>query len=179
VEHDRQPADSVEHDRQPEELELRRAVHKTIKRVTRDLDSFQYNTAVSALMELTNLMQRGRETLEGSPVWSWAVEHLLLLMAPITPHVSEELWHLHGHTESVHRQPWPAYDEAMTLDEVVTVVVQVNGKLRDRLFVPRGEEEESVREQALASPKVQPHIQGRQVVKIVTVADRLVNIVVR
>jgi leucyl-tRNA synthetase len=100
-------------------------------------------------------------------------------MAPITPHITEELWHLHGHTESIHLQEWPAYDEAMTIDEVVTIVVQVNGKLRDRLEVPRGEEEESVKEQALASPRVQPHVRDRQIAKVISVPDKLVNIVVR
>jgi leucyl-tRNA synthetase len=174
-----QPAEIAGEEHQPESLELRRAVNKTIKRVGDDMAAFQFNTAVSALMELTNLMQRVRDAVEGSETWSWAVQQLLVMLAPMTPFISEELWHRHGHTESVHLQPWPAYDEVMTLDEVVTVVVQVNGKLRDKLEVPRGEEMETVQEQALASPKVQPHIEGRQIVKVVSVPDKLVNIVVR
>jgi leucyl-tRNA synthetase len=100
-------------------------------------------------------------------------------MAPITPHIAEELWHLQGHHESVHLQNWPEYDDVMTLDEVITIVVQVNGKLRDRLEVPRGEEQESVTEQAMASPKVQPYLEGHEVVKVITVPEKLVNIVVR
>jgi leucyl-tRNA synthetase len=174
-----QPGENGQSSPQPEAEELRRAVNKTIKRVTSDLDTFQFNTAVSALMELTNLMQRMRDTLEGTSVWQWTVEQLLLMLAPIAPHISEELWHRHGHSGSIHLESFPSYDEALTIDEVATVVVQVNGKLRDRLEVPRGEDAETVKEQALARPKVQPHIAGKQVVKVITVPDKLVNIVVR
>jgi leucyl-tRNA synthetase len=131
------------------------------------------------LMELTNVMQRTRATLEGTHAWAWAVQNLVTLMAPMTPHIAEEIWHLHGNHESVHLQEWPSYDEVMTLDEVVTVVVQVNGKVRDRLEVPRDEEQDSVTEMALASPKVQPYVEGREVVKVITVPEKLVNIVVR
>ena len=154
-------------------------MNKTIKKVGEDLETFQFNTAVSALMELTNLMQRVRQDLEGSEAWTWAVDRLMIVLAPIAPHLSEELWHRHGHERSIHLESWPGYDEAMTVDDVATVVIQVNGKLRDRLQVPRGEEMESVQEQALASPKVRPHIEGKQVVKVITVPDKLVNIVVR
>jgi leucyl-tRNA synthetase len=164
---------------EPEELELRRAVNRTIKRVQRDLDGFQYNTAVSALMELSNAMQRVRPVLDGTSVWSWAIEEMLRVMAPITPYITEELWHRRGHESSIHLEPWPAYDEAMTIEDVVTVVVQVNGKLRDRLEVPRGEDVESVKEQALASPRVQHYTEGKEILKVVTVPDKLVNVVVR
>jgi leucyl-tRNA synthetase len=174
-----QPTSSGRADPHPESDDLRRIVHKTIKRVTGDLDSFQFNTAVSALMELTNHMQHQRESLEGTPAWHWAVEQLLLMLAPIAPHLTEELWHRHGHTGSIHLEAFPSYDEAMTIDEVATVVVQVNGKLRDRLEVPRGEDMETVKEQALASARVQAHIAGKQVVKVITVPDKLVSIVVR
>jgi leucyl-tRNA synthetase len=164
---------------EPEELELRRAVNKTVKRVGRDLDGFQYNTAVSALMELSNVMQRVRPALEGADVWSWAIEQMLRTMAPIVPYMTEELWHLRGYVSSIHLESWPDYDEAMTVDDVVTVVVQVNGKLRDRLQVPRGEDMESVKEQALASPRIQQHVEGKQIVKVITVPEKLVNVVVR
>lgn len=164
---------------QPETEQLRRATNRTIKRVGEHIEAYQFNTAVSALMELANAMHRLRSSLEGTATWRWALEHMMRIMAPITPHISEELWHRYGHAGSVHLQPWPAYDEAMTLDEVVTIVIQVNGKLRDRLEVPRGEDMETVREQALAREKIQPYVAGREVVRIVTVPDKLVNIVVR
>ena len=173
-----QPSDDG-HDAQPAAEELQRGVNKAIKKVGADLESFEFNTSVSTLMELTNLMQRVRPELEGGKTWNWAVGRLLLIVAPIAPHLADELWHRWGHTESVHVQSWPEYDEAMTIDEVVTIVVQVNGRVRDRLEVPRGEEVESIREQALASPRVQPHVQGREIVKVVSVPEKLVNIVVR
>jgi leucyl-tRNA synthetase len=174
-----QPAAGHREERQPAELELRRAVNKTIKKVGEDLATFQFNTAVSALMELTNLLQRVRAQLEGSDTWRWGVRQLLLMLAPIAPYVTEELWHRHGHTDSIHLQAFPTYDEAMTVDEVVTVVVQVNGKVRERLEVPRDEDEQSVIDQALASPRVQPHITGKEVVKTVSIPNKLVSIVVR
>jgi leucyl-tRNA synthetase len=174
-----QPAETRRAEQQPAALELRRTVNKTIKRVGDDMAAFQFNTAVSSLMELTNLMQRVRDELEGSETWSWAVQQLLLMLAPMTPYISEELWHRHGHTDSVHLQSWPGYDEVMTVDEVVTVVVQVNGKLRDRLDVPRDEAMETVQEQALASPRVKPHLAEREIVKVVSVPNKLINFVVR
>ncbi len=164
---------------QPQAEQLRRAVNRAIKRVGEDIENYQFNTAVSSLMELANVMQRVRPALEGKPVWRWALENMVLIMAPIAPHISAELWHRYGHADSVHVQVWPSYDEAMTLDEVVTIVVQVNGKVRDRLEVPRGEEMESIQEQALASEKLQPYLVGHEVVRVVTVPDKLVNIVVK
>ena len=166
-------------DREPQAEELKRWVHKTIKRVTADMESLEFNTAVSALMELTNALQRLRPALEGSEAWGWGVRSLLTLVAPIAPHITEELWHRLGHQRSIHLESWPTYDDALTLDEVVTVVIQVNGKLRDRLEVPRGTEMQSVQEQALASKRVQPYVEGNQIVKVITVPDKLVNIVVR
>ncbi|MGH2449089.1 MAG: leucine--tRNA ligase, partial [Chloroflexota bacterium] len=156
---------------------VRRTVHKTIKRVGHDLEMFQFNTAISALMELTNLLVRQREALQGSEEWGWAIENLLLMMAPIAPYISEELWHRHGHTESIHLQAWPAYEESLTVDEVATVVIQINGKLRDRIEAPRGTAMEKVSDEALALPKIRAHLDGREIKRIVTVPDKLINIV--
>jgi leucyl-tRNA synthetase len=174
-----QPSEVARGDHQPAAEELRRAVNKTIKKVGSDLETLQFNTAVSALMELTNLLQRTRDVLEGGESWRWAIERLLLMLAPIAPHLTEELWHRYGHKESIHLEAFPSYDEAMTVDEVVTVVVQVNGKVRDRLQVPRDEEEQSVIEQALASERVQAHLAGKDVVKTVSIPNKLVSFVVR
>jgi leucyl-tRNA synthetase len=173
------PSEEQGGDRQPEAEELKRAINKAVQKVGRDLEGFSFNTAVSTLMELSNTMQRLRPALDGGDTWNWAVERVLLMLAPIAPHLADEVWHRRGHTESIHRESWPEYDEAMTVDEVVTIVVQVNGKVRDRLEAPRGEELESLQEQALASPRVAPHIEGKQVVKVVGIPDRLINIVVR
>ncbi|MDQ2742278.1 MAG: class I tRNA ligase family protein, partial [Chloroflexota bacterium] len=164
---------------QPEALELRRAVNRSIKKVGEDIETFQFNTAISSLMELTNTMQRLRGSLEGTQTWHWTLEHLLLMMAPIAPFITEELWHRQGHAGSIHLESWPMYDEALTVNEVVTIVVQVNGKVRDRLEVPRGEDMETVQEQALASEKVQPYVYGREIAKVIGVPDTLVNFVVK
>lgn len=174
-----QPVTLSRDETQPAAEDLTRAVHKTVKRVTSDMEGFEFNTAVSALMELSNAMQRLRSELEGAAVWAWATQTMLTLMAPIAPHITEELWHRRGNEGSIHLEPWPTYDEALTVDDVVTVVVQVNGKLRDRLEVPRGTEMESVQEEAMARPKVLAFTEGKQVMKVVTVADKLVNIVVK
>jgi len=163
---------------QPAEEDIRRAVNKTIKKVSADMMSFQFNTAVSSLMELTNALQKLRAVLEGTEVWDWAVRQLLVMMAPIAPYITEELWFRHGNEESVHLQPWPGFDEALTIDDVATIVVQVNGRLRDRLEVPRGEDMDTIAEQAMASAKIQPYLQGKSVRRIVTVPDKLINIVV-
>jgi len=173
-----QPVEPRSGETQPAEEEIRRTVNKAIKKVGGDMASFQFNTAVSALMELTNALQRARASIEGTEVWNWAIARLLLIMAPIAPYITEELWFRWGHRESVHLEPWPEYDEALTIDEVVTIVVQVNGKLRDRLEIPRGEDMETVKEQALASAKIQPYLEGKQVRRVITVPNKLVNIVV-
>jgi leucyl-tRNA synthetase len=173
-----QPGTSPREDQGAAGLELRRAVNKTIRKVGSDLADLQFNTAVSALMELTNLMVRQRETLEGSSTWVWAVQRLLLMLAPIAPHLAEELWRRNSHDRSIHLEDWPDYDDALIVDDVVTIVVQVNGKVRDRLQVPRGEDMEAVAEQAQASPRVVPHLQGREIVKVIIVSGKLVNIVV-
>jgi leucyl-tRNA synthetase len=173
-----QPTQQNIADHEPAALELRRAVHKTIRKVGSDLEGLQFNTAVSALMELTNDMVRRRDELEGSSTWSWALRHLLLMIAPIAPHLAEELWRRHGHGRSIHLETWPDYDDALIVDDVITIVVQVNGKVRDRLEVPRGEEMESVVEQAQASPRVVPHLEGRAVAKVITLPGKLVNFVV-
>jgi leucyl-tRNA synthetase len=164
---------------EPQAEELKRWVHKSIKRVSADMEALEFNTTISALMELSNAMQRLRPELEGTDEWLWAVRTLLTMLAPTVPHITEELWHRLGNQQSIHREAWPSYDDALTVDEVVTIVVQVNGKVRDRLEVPRGTEMESLQEQALASRRVQPYVEGNQVVKVISVPDKLLNFVVR
>jgi leucyl-tRNA synthetase len=100
-------------------------------------------------------------------------------MAPITPYLSEELWEATGHESSVHTQSWPDWDESLAADEMITLVVQVNGRLRDRIDVPVDIEEDAAKETALSSAKVQPHIEGKDILKVIYVPGRLVNIVAR
>ncbi len=159
---------------------LRRITHKTIRKVTEDLDGFHFNTMVAALMEFNNYLVKARNTpVAQTPAWNEALETLLLLLAPSAPHITEELWARLGKPYSIHQQPWPQWDAALAADKVITLPVQVGGKVRARLQVPADVTEEQVRALALADEGVQRHIAGRPVVKVVYVPGRLVNIVVR
>jgi leucyl-tRNA synthetase len=161
---------------------LRRKTHQTIRRVTNDLERFHFNTAISALMELVNAMTEADEQ-SADPAfraaYSEACERLALLLAPFTPHLAEELWERLGHDESIHLASWPAWDEEAAREEEITVVVQVNGKLRDRLTVASGTPKEKLQAEALASPRVQPHLQGKRIANVIVVVDKLVNFVTR
>ena len=159
---------------------LRRAVHQAIKKVTQDIEGFAFNTAIATLMSLRNTMKAAKETpLAHTPAWTEAVENLLLLMAPFTPHIAEELWHRIGKQESIHLQSWPEWDEEVAAEEMITLVLQVNGKVRDRVQVPVGISEDEARRLALSSEGVQRHVQGKEIVKVIVVPDRLVNVVAR
>jgi leucyl-tRNA synthetase len=158
---------------------LNRLRAKTVQRVTTDLDEFQFNTMVAALIEYVNELMKLRETaLVHTPAWRQALETLVLLMAPSTPYVAEELWERLGMSYSVHHQSWPEYDLALTQDDAVEVVVQVNGKVRDRLLLPVDLPEADARERVLAQPKIAEAIAGRAPRKVIYVPGRLINIVV-
>jgi leucyl-tRNA synthetase len=162
------------------ERELRRATHKTIKRVTADFAGFEFNTIVSALMELSNTLIKAKETpVYSTEAWNEAIRALLLMMAPVTPHIAEELWSRLGYSYSIHQQTWPTFDEAAAADEVITLAVQVNGKVRDRVQVPADASEETVREKALALPVIRKYTDGKQIAKVIYAPGRLVNIVVK
>src|SRR5205823_3513531 len=121
-----------------------------------DLERFAFNTAIAALMEYVNVLSKARQTpVAGTQAWLEARRTLALLLAPLAPHVAEEMWERLGQPYSVHRQPWPAWDEELAAEETVEVVVQINGKLRDRLSVPAGLDQVEVERQALALPRVQ------------------------
>jgi leucyl-tRNA synthetase len=166
---------------------FRRVIHETVERVTADVErDFHFNTAISAVMELVNALHDfERDSLdrvagaERAALLREAVETTLLLLGPVCPHVTEELWRALGHGESLFRQAWPAADAGALVREQVTVVVQVDGKVRSRLTVDVGAPEQSVRDQALAEDKVRPWLAGRAVAKVVVVPGRLVNIVTR
>ena len=164
---------------------FRRTIHETIQRVSHDLeDEFHFNTAVSAIMELVNALYAFEAaTLDGMPLEERrallreAVETVTLLLAPFCPHIAEELWSVLGHGESVFRQPWPvAEGDALTRDEV-TLVVQVDGKVRSRLVVEVGTAQDRIERLALDDDKVQPWVASRRVARVVVVQNRLVNIV--
>ena len=163
-------------------LETRDAVrimHKTVRKVGDDLERFRFNTMLAALMEYTNFLGRAKETaLYSTPTWEEAIEKLLLLLAPSAPHLAEELWARTRRPYSIHRQAWPAYDADLAADEMLTIVVQVNGKLRDRLTVAADAAEAEVRELALASDRVRASLNGRDPAKAVYVPGKLLNLVV-
>jgi leucyl-tRNA synthetase len=158
---------------------LRRKVHQTVKKVSADMEAFEFNTIVSSLMELANHMQEAREAgALGSKEWAEAKDIALRLMAPITPHIAEELWTRNGKKYSVHQQPWPKVDEEAAKDDEVTLVVQVNGKLRDRITVPAGTSDDEAKQVALASEAVAKALDGQTPKQVIVVRGKLVNIVV-
>jgi leucyl-tRNA synthetase len=141
--------------------------------------AFKWNTAIAALMKLRNTLNdslNAREVEESA--WAEAVESLILLLAPIAPHVAEELWRSRGREASVHVQPWPEWDAELLVDETVTMVVQVNGKVRDRIEVPTDISEDAAVEAALAAERVQAWTEGKTVRKVIARPPKLVNIVV-
>jgi leucyl-tRNA synthetase len=166
---------------------FRRTIHETIKRVTDDIEGdFHFNTAVSAIMELVNALYafeaapRDRvPAAERAGLLREAVETTLLLLGPFSPHVTEELWQRLGHEESVFRQPWPVTDPAALARREVTVVLQVDGKVRGRLTVDIDAPDPDVQRRALADDRVRPWLQNRAVERVVVVPNRLVNIVTR
>jgi leucyl-tRNA synthetase len=157
---------------------LRRKLHQTLRQVTHDFETFEFNTIVSGLMELLNEMYKAREQgAAGTPEWVEAQDIYLRMMAPVTPHIAEELWERMGKAYSVHTQAWPAVDEGAAAEEQITLVVQVNGKVRDRILVPAGIDEEQAKEAALASEAVKKHLAGQSPKKVILVPGKLVNIV--
>lgn len=165
---------------QPEMLRsLRRKLHQTLRQVTHDFENFEFNTIVSALMELLNEMIKARDAgAVGTPEWKEAVDIYLRMMAPVTPHIAEELWsHILGKSYSVHLQTWPKVDEKAEKEEEITLVVQVDGKVRDRITVPAGISDEQAKTIALASEAVQKYLSGAQPRKIIMVPGKLVNVV--
>jgi leucyl-tRNA synthetase len=157
---------------------LRRKVHQTLAQVTRDFEELQFNTIVAALMELMNEMIKARaEGAVGSVEWEEAVDIYLRMAAPVVPFIAEELWERLGKSGSIHTQSWPEVDETALEQEEITLVVQVNGKLRDRLTLPADVAEDEARERALASDGAQRFLADKTVRKVVYVPGRLVNIV--
>jgi leucyl-tRNA synthetase len=181
-----------------DERALRRKAHSTIRRVTRDIDPRMHlNTAVSALMELVNeiyafaegrgVRPAGRDDEapaaiarpETAAVLGEAIEALVLMLSPFTPHLSEELWEALGHAGGVVAAGWPPFDEAVARDEMIEIPVQVNGKVRARILLPPDSDETEMEAAALAAAPVRPYLQGAEVVKVVVARGRLVNVVVK
>ncbi len=160
--------------------DIRRLIHKTIKKVTEDVsERFNFNTAISAIMEMVNGLNAHKDSGVSKVVIKEALDNLLLLLAPFAPHITEELWHDLGHKKSIHMMPWPKYDvEALVQDEI-EIVVQVNGKVRDKMNISAEANEDEMREAALKQEKLVSFLEGKKIVKVITVPKKLVNIVVK
>ena len=135
---------------------------------------------ISALMEFTNYLARVKETGVVTPSdWEDSISALLRLLAPTTPHLAEELWQKTGNDYSIHNQSWPQWDKALARDEEITLVVQVNGKLRDRITAPVSITEAEARQLALERERVKPYLKGKKIANIIYVPGRLINLVVK
>ncbi len=162
---------------------LHRKTHQTIRRVTENIENnFHFNTAISGVMELFNTLSSltGEEAVEpvDSALIHEACETILLLLSPMVPHFTAELWQQMGKQTTIDQESWPEFDEEAARDDEVTVVLQVNGKVRSRILVPADQSEETIREMALIDTNVQKFIDGKTVRKIIVIKNKLVNIVV-
>ena len=164
-----------------EEKELRRVLHTTIKKVTEDIrDRFMFNTAISSIMELVNAFYafQDSKTINGGLVREVSL-NLLKMLAPFAPHITEELWSILVAQGSIHQQQWPQYEEAATLQAEVEIVLQINGKVRDRIMIATGISREEMETAAKANARVQELTEGKTIVKMICVPDKLVNVVVK
>jgi len=161
-----------------DEREVRRLTHQTIRRATEDVERFRFNTMLAALMEFTNGLGRFVGTdVVGTPAWKEAMRSLLLLLAPSAPHLSEELWSRLGWPYSIHQQAWPGWDESLLAVAESVVVVQVNGKVRDKLTVPVGVSKGEIQKLALGSDRIRRFVDGAPIANVVYVPGKLLNIV--
>jgi len=163
--------DETEINDEPPNEDTLRIMHKTIKKVSYDIENFNFNTAISALMiyvnNLLKLPKRPKVTLE----------NLTLLLAPFAPHISEELWSLLGHNCSIFKEKWPEYVDDLAKDKILEIPIQVNGKLRSKLFVSEEITEEEIKNLALIDDKVKIYIEGKNLKKVIYIKNKLLNIV--
>jgi len=160
--------------------DLRRHVHQTLRKVTHDFENFEFNTVISSLMELMNEMYKAREAgAVGSDEWKEAQEIYLKMLAPVAPHIAEELWtNQLGKPYSIHQQMWPEVDEEATKEDSIELPVQINGKVRDRITVPADSSDEDIKATALASEIVQKYLDGKEPKKVIVANKRLVSVVI-
>jgi len=168
------------------EKEILFNTHKTIKKVTEDIElRFHLNTAIASIMEMANYLgtlQPKQIQEKGGSIhlaYLHALKNMLLLLSPFVPHITEEIWHDIGFNSFLFHEPWPLFDEELARQDIVTVVLQVNGKLRDRIEVPRDSDEASIREMAISSDRIKKYLEGKELVKMIVVPNKLLNIVVK
>jgi leucyl-tRNA synthetase len=156
----------------------RRAVHRTIAAVTDDLEKFRFNRGVARIRELTNLLEEMVDAQGAGAVLREGVEAAVRLLGPMMPHLAEEMWQALGHARLLADEPWPVADPALVVEDTVTVAVQVNGKLRGTLELPRDADQGTAETAALVLPAVQRAVEGRRPRKVILVPNRIVNVVV-
>jgi leucyl-tRNA synthetase len=163
-----------------QDLEITAAVHKTIKKVTRDLEKLEFNTAIAAMMSLINELYKfkAEKGVSRSAGWRFALEALTQLLAPFAPHISEEVWENLGHESSVHISNWPQWDEQLVAEEIITLAVQINGKVRSEIVVAADIAEAEAIAAAKGDEKIIPHLEGKEIKKAIYVPGRLVSLVV-
>ena len=154
-------------------------LHKTIKKVTEDIEALRFNTAISAMMIFMNDVGADFNPPSGGKDLSREIiEKFLIILSPFAPHLSEELWQSLGHQESIFQEKWPEYDKKLVIDEEVTIAIQVNGKLRDTVLVGRGTSEKELQKKILELPKIKPYLEGKEIKKLIYIKDKLINVVV-
>jgi leucyl-tRNA synthetase len=168
---------TVEREESPRDRDVLAIAHRTVKKVTEDIERFRFNTGVAALMSLANEMTDYLRADAQKQTFDEVVRLMLLMLAPMAPHMSHELWESTGRGDMLAMEEWPSWDPELIKEEMVTLVVQVNGKVRDRIEVAATIDAAEAERVALASPKVQPH--ADKVVKVISRPPNLVNLVVR
>lgn len=168
----------------PQEGELRRKEHDVVRRVEQDIENkFQFNTAIASMMELINTLYGLKDELRTSPhgplLLSSAISSVLVVLSPIAPHICAELWATMGHTRTLVQEPWPVYDPEALKTAEITIVIQVNGKLRSQINVPAEADAQSIEALALADENIVRHIEGKNIVKVIVIPGKLVNVVAK
>ncbi len=161
-------------------MRLLRKTHQTIQRITNCIErNYHFNTAIAALMELVNeLTSFSPQNSADIDTMRFSLKKVILLLSPFAPHFSEELWAETGGQGSILHQPWPVWDETLTREDELELVVQINGKLRSKVMIPAGLDDKNIRERALRDSKVSGYIEGKQIKKMIVVKGKLVNIVI-
>lgn len=175
------PEDLIYSSKKIEETALKRVINKTIKKVGKDIAGFRFNTAVSTLMTCLNEIEKIKEKLpvKESLFWREAIEKFTILLSPFAPHITEEIWEGLGQHESVFTSFWPKYDKNLIKEDIITLVIQVNGKLRDTIEVSAGISQKQAEKEALKSQKIQKYTEGKKPIKTIFVPDKLINLIVK
>ena len=164
---------SIVNDEEGYSADLEKNMNKTIKKVGEDFERMKFNTAIATMMSLVNDFSKKGSVTKGE------YKTLITLLNPVAPHMTEELWLTYGNGELLSLQPWPKYDEGKTVDDEIEIVVQINGKIKDKLMIPAGLDKDGTQEAAMNTEKIKGLIEGKNVVKVIAVPGKLVNIVVK